>query len=317
MDKNDFGYMPELTGSEAQIKWAEAIRDSLIEQITIERVKPNLVELSLQVIRDYINSHTSAAYWIEHRYGHKVKIIDLIEKARATGEHIVTEKIKQTAAAEATITPENVMKPGVVEISVSEDKISARYVKDDDFRTTVKKLGYTWNGENVAWEREIDKFSGPIVDRAAELGNKLLNLGFSVRIWDDEIRNKAIAADFSPEQDRWVKLRLSGDYKGWLSISWYDRDDKIYNAARAIKGSRWDQGCVVVKIDYADMVEDFAELYGFSFSDAARQAIDDYRVALMPAVKIEKAPEEPEKKDKLKEILNSSCEIIDDLRDEN
>jgi hypothetical protein len=316
MNKNDFGYMPDLSGSDAQIKWANAIRDNLIEKLNLQR-KPELADLALRIVRDYVNKHTSAHFWIENRYEHQRTIVDAVEKAHAAGEHLIPEDIKRVAAAEATITPENNTKPGVVEINITENTISATYVKDEDFRAIVKKMGYTWNGQKAAWEREFDKYRGPVSDRAAELGNKLLNAGFAVRIWDEKIRNRAITADFLPEQDKWVKLRIDGEYEDWLDISWDGRNDVLYNAARAIKGSRWDKGAVVVKIEYADMVEDFASLYGFSISDRARRAIDEYLASLAPAVKIEQAPDVPDIGDPLNDILNSSREVIDDLKDED
>lgn len=84
----------------------------------------------------------------------------------------------------------------------------------------------------------------------------------------------------------------------------------------SLPGSKWDNPSVVVKMQYYTEVEEFAELYGFKFTEAARKAIEDYKEALIKVeiVKPAEVEEEP-LKDGLADILNSGSDIIDDLKD--
>ena len=73
----------------------------------------------------------------------------------------------------------------------------------------------------------------------------------------------------------------------------------------------------MVRIEHYKEVEEFAELYGFRFSNGAREAIEKYKEELENAKIV--APtkiEEKKEKDGLKEILESSTDILPDLIDE-
>src|SRR5690606_201637 len=99
----------------------------------------------------------------------------------------IEQKLKEEAEArtqaelraEATVYPENKITEAVVEIIAKEDKITAKFEKNDKFIDIVKSLGYKWGG---SWSREISETTGSYKDRATELGNKLLNAGFPIMI---------------------------------------------------------------------------------------------------------------------------------------
>ena len=326
--------LPELQGTEKQVTWANTLRVKLLEKLDeFAHDKENIDDFNLLYncnlttedvlrIKDYImRNKTSASYYIDSRYENIYKIIKAeMKEALKTEEEIAAEEIDKKAEleikAESTVRPENSVSERAAEIRVKDDKISVIFEKNDIFRSIVKDLGYKWSG--YAWERKINKFNGPAADRAAELGNKLLNAGFPICILDEEIRQMAVEGTFQPEQTRWVKLRVSGKYKDWLSISWKGRDDELYQKARSLPGSRWSSPDVVVKVDYYREVEDFANLYGFKLSDGAKRAIETYKKA---QEKIETVKPVQvllsEQKDGLKEILESSRDVLPDLLDEN
>jgi len=134
-------------------------------------------------------------------------------------------------------------------------------------------------------------------------------------IEDESIRNNAINGMFKPEQTRWITLLWRGDYAGRLILTWTEQDDELYRKARSLPRSRWDKG-VVVKVEYYKEVEDFASMYGFEFAASARQAINQYKEQLANAVRVKPVKvEAPIHKDGLSAILESSNEILADLRD--
>ena len=101
----------------------------------------------------------------------------------------------------------------------------------------------------------------------------MLYAGYSIRIFDAEIREKAISADYKPECTRWVMSRTDGKYEGWLSISW-SRDEDLYRKAKAITGAKYDKPNVVVSPEHFEEVLDFAEMYKFELSDGAKRIVE-------------------------------------------
>ena len=161
----------------------------------------------------------------------------------------------------------------------------------------------------------MDRFSGYLVDRVAELGNKLLVAGFAVSIIDLEQRRRAVAAEYAPECRRWVKLYTGEEHTGDLCVCW-DREDDLFSTIHKIHGSHWYCGAMAVPIASWNEVLDMAEMLGFQISDMAQEAINTYRNHLNPAVSVSPAPEPVQQPDKLSAILNSSPDVLSDLKDE-
>ena len=181
-----------------------------------------------------------------------------------------------------------------------------------------KDAGCRWDGE--CWKHYVPKYAGTPEDSAAAVANKLLSMGYVVRVPDAEIRRKAAAADFVEEATRTISLCMSGEWEGWLSIRWRGRDNNLYRAAREIKGSRYsgEQRGVMVKPQYGDLIEDFADLFGFVLSPGAEAAIAEWRESLTPTGIKKKQKEKAESaKDKLAQKLESQGVISDLIDDEN
>ncbi|WP_042761680.1 hypothetical protein, partial [Streptococcus sobrinus] len=68
-------------------------------------------------------------------------------------------------------------------------------------------------------------------DRAAELGNKLLNKGFPICILDVEVLQNAVHSVFEKECKRWIYIRKGTDQ---LAINWTDESEDIYKQARSL-----------------------------------------------------------------------------------
>lgn len=297
--------LPELSGSEKQIEWALRIRQEFLESF-LEEGQNNEQMLS---VASFLEENTCAHFWIDNRK----TLVDAFyaytndKTNRPSFSESYAEAIEVTA-------PENQVYDGLVRIECPEGKIFAYYEKNENFRHVVKDLGYKWNVEKRAWEKDITAYNGSQVDRAAELGNHLLKAGFAVQIADDNIRAAAVSGKFKLEQTRWILLRIEGDYKGYLSINFPRGDETIYQSARKITGSRWSNPNIVVPINSADEVLDFAEMKNFAISPAAQKAIDNYRTSFKVVVPKD-APKHP--KDKMPiDILTSSREVIDDLKDD-
>lgn len=324
--------LPELEGSERQVAWANTLRQKLIDRfskLAEDKAEVNklnkLYELNVTAedilkIRDYIITNiTSARYYIDNRDEYIAYIIEREKKeALKTEEQIIAEELEkmreEEIKKESTVYPEKRVTDVPVEIKTTNDTIKVYFEKNEDFRQIVKELGYRWN--RPCWERKLRATNGTIEDRVAELGNKLLNAGFPVMILDKKAREKAISGNFEQEHTRWVYARMDDEYKGWLSIEWQGYNNDLYKTARKLPGSRWNKG-VLVKVEYYKEIEDFAELYDFRFSEGATKLIEEHKKSLEDIEEvIPTKVKEKELKDGLKEILNSSTDILDDLKDD-
>lgn len=319
--------LPELNGTTKQINWAIVLRQEFME--VVEILPKKLIEYEnmgfdtegldsyvIHEVADWIvTTKTNATYWINKRYD---KVLDIILEERKNALKTDSEKLEEILVhdlrLEATVIPENQIASGIVEITVKEDCVSAKYEKNWDFIEIVKDLNYTW--KDGQWKKEIWEIVGTASDRAAELGNKLLNAGFSVMILEEEIRNMAINGTYEPQHDRWIVARKKEFEEGKLVLRWEIRSKSLYEASRKLPGSTWNKG-TVVKLDYYREIQEFAELYDFKITQKAQAALDEYRNTIekientIPAKK-----EEKQYKDGLKNILDSSNDILNDLKDD-
>lgn len=300
----------ELTGTEKQIVWANTLRQTMIQKVSDMPAWYDFKKEDINFALDYVMSQTSASWFIDNRFD-----ID-IQKLIKAGKNMVVSEIAQETPAdvkqEATVYPENKATNAVVEIVVADDCIKARFEKNDKFREIVKSLNYKWDG---VWLRKISELTGSAADRAAELGNKLLNAGFPIMIMDTEIRQNAIDGIYEPECDRWIRRNKD---TGNFSIRWWEDNDKLYRTARSLPGSKWssESKSVVVNISHYKEVQEFASLYGFKFSQKALEAISNQIAKEENAVVVKPAKvDSQEAKDGLDDILNSSDEILPDLKD--
>lgn len=329
---------PDLQGSEKQVIWAEQLRSIFVRNVDewaknqnakleakakesddgVLRAQIDAYNNNIAIVFDHIMTNKrKASWWIDERSTSVLRLMD--REANTLNPDIFTKpdnttvKASTEAMSEAVVTPNEQKHSGAVEISPTENEVVVKYIKNEEFRLLVKGLGYSWNADEKAWIMKCNEFTGTAKDRAAELGNELLRSGFAIRIYDDELREKAVAADYAPSSSRWIKFYVSGEYAGWLCIGWKERDQKIYDAARRIKGSRWNKPNVCVPMDCCDEVLDFADIMGFAISAKAQNEIEAYkksRIIVTP-----KVPALTSQDDKLQRILESDRGIIDDLKD--
>ena len=313
-DAKQQGY-PELRGSKKEVNWANTLRQELIESIQghIEKWGKNDDSLVLNYM---ILNKTNASWYIKNRTRFYTDIIEDIRKEMPTEKERLEKLVEEEIKIEATIYPEDATTDAIAKIKIDKNLVSVAFEKNEKFKELVKNLGYKWQGYDRRWEKEICETTGSAEERAAELGNKLLNEGFPVRILDSNVREAAVNGVYEPECSRWIYARTGGDFKGWLSVNWQEWNDDLYKIARTLPGSKWSRPSVVVKPEHFVEVEEFASLYGFKFTKAALKLIDTAKKVKENAqivVPIQK--EEVIEEDGLKAILESEIGVLDDLKD--
>lgn len=324
--------LPELSGSPKQVAWANTLRVKFLESFSdlINQTrnskeksfqfssdgKRTIVSLSeAETMEDLFIRKADARFWIDRRNYTIVSFVkeaygELQEKENPIPEDVAEEMMQEEAAL--TVEPETKVKEGIVNISIEEGYIKAKYIKDDDFREIVKSLGYSWEG---VWCKKITEYSGSERDRIAELGNKLLANGFSVHFPKTDSRDMAISGEFTPECTKWVKYNIT---RSMLNISWKERSDEIYQAAKKLSGARWHQGAMLVPIEFYNEVLDFADTMGFCISKRAENEIQSFQKEASRFIKKdvkEAVFKEKNGMDELRKQLEKSG-LIEDLKDE-
>lgn len=341
--------LPDLTGSEAQIKWAETIRAAALEQIQLrsdelekakkcfETQKDNHSDKEvamaksniekLQQVHDraweMLSTAVDSRFWIDNReWNHELDNANEQLKALVGAylSYYARKEEKESGiidevAEETTLLPQEVRHNGVVDISVSENTVSARYQKDEDFRQILRyQLGYGWNGDERCWQRVCDKFSGTAADRAAETVNVLLTAGFKVICSDNAIRRAAVDATYAVEQKRWVSWR-PGSNK--FALRWEHGNDALYSSARSLPDAHWDRenGSIDVPLRNWREVLDFADLNGFSISSGAKEHINAAQEEVIGVIKVKETQKMLSQAEQLDAIMQDST-IPDDLKDD-
>lgn len=325
--------LPPLQGTEARVLWAESIRLEQIRDLEAELerwLQDNVLDeqekQELQEALEYIFGQTSASWWIDRRTHGPARLlrdaVQVLRRKRATPAGSQATEEAARAKAEATVRPEAPKTETVAEIRTSGSTIEVVFPeKREDFRELIRfKLGFKWSG--TSWMRQIGQFNGDIADRVAEVGHRLLAAGFPIRIYDPELRQRAIEGQFEPEPRRWIKRATSGPYTGWFQIVW-PREDNLYGAARRLPGSRYYQGAVYVPAEQYQQVLDFAEVHGFRLSQGAQELAEEARrvresalvAPVTPTKATKRKPDETGTKPPRLEVP-AEVNVDDELRDD-
>lgn len=295
-------------------KFIDELKDEeIINVSTDERVKTEVDKDLLQKAIEYgIKHYTAAPFWTSHKiccetkreaiYGDDFQLFSITEHFVNDYKDDIESNNKSAdipTPQELTVKPENNKKSNIVRFIVDRKIIKIDYpIKDDDFIKIVKNNHYQWD-VNI-WQREINKQSGTIDDRIANVGYHLLQAGFTVRFLNVKQRDMAINRTYEVEQTRWVTLS-----NGAFKISWEGYDDELYAAARKIPGSKWISVGSYVSAPYEsyEKLQRFAIDYGFPLSDKVKEVIEEQKKKKEES-KIKKI-EEDEKAQKIEEVKNT------------
>jgi hypothetical protein len=166
--------------------------------------------------------------------------------------------------------------------------------------------------------RKIVRERDSLTDRIAEIGNRLLNLGYVVSIPYEKARQKAISGDYEPETRRWIDAGTTDDGKIFVEIPY--GDDIAEAAVKKLKTAFWvgrPYYFFTVHTEMYQEIEDFAQTLGYRISARAAELLRAEREKIESIEKSKiAAARTAEKKDGLKDILSSDSTILEDLRDE-
>lgn len=334
--------LPELTGSPKQIAWAERIRINfyLPSMEHIEKMKaslstytenrqeiierqPDIAEKlqkrldELKVFATWLFSKSESTFWIDNRDWFAIpesKGIETIKRVfmeRFKSEFIPEEIREEEQAREkeknTIIEPENKSHAVICVVTCSGNAVTVKSDYDSEMPKVVKAHGYRWNGS--VWGRKMNYSTGSAEDRAIEIANALLVAGFPVKI-DRELADRAVNGDYTSEHRRWVSRKPNTDR---LVINMEHDNFDLTNKARRISGAS-NYGPLTVPVSSWEEVEEFARLYDFRFSPGATEAIDKLK-SMTVKTSVKAGEQAVYVEEDLKAILNSSRDVLDDLRE--
>ncbi|MBW4514501.1 MAG: hypothetical protein KME11_04690 [Timaviella obliquedivisa GSE-PSE-MK23-08B] len=193
---------------------------------------------------------------------------------------------KITTVPSVILRPVQVVTESIARIKIDKDLVLIFLPeKIEEFRSLAKKLHYQWI--DFAWRRTVEE--DVAVERAAEIGYRIMELGIPVQVDCEEVCRKIISGKFQIEPQRVIKVCTSGVYKGWLSFS-YPKGEDFYDRIMRITAAKYANGSIRVPIENFAEVEDFAEIEGFVFSEAAQEAVNKARHLIDSAQILEIAP---------------------------
>jgi hypothetical protein len=339
-EQNQAAGLPELTGSDKQIAWAETIRAQKLETIR-QSLAGELDHMMIDAYWgsagwhqeplpvdhphayyaiDLLKQQTSASWWIDRRDSKIGFILRELFVANPPAAEVKPEQkaIIDEAKLEATVRPANPVTETVAEITINGQYVRVSFPeKRENFRLIMHKYHFRW--DNNRWQRLVSALDGTTFDRAAEIGHFLLAHGYIVRQFNADIRNAMIHGYFEACQTRWIALFTSGKEQGRLCIRWERKDEDYWKVAKRLPTARYAKPHISVAIEQFEQVLDFAEVNGFSITAAAREAMAAAKQAKDAALVVDVRYEEPDKRgddgEPVELEVPSDVEVDDDLRD--
>jgi hypothetical protein len=309
-----------LSGSPKQVEWANKIRAKVTRNLIMYYAfnsKKGLyfIEMDEEVIKKaerFILSKDKASFWIEHREKDYLQFKRLIESTLYF-EEPKEKSVIDEAKSSSTTYPNDQKTKVVAEIIFDEEnnEVKVKSEKDQIVINTVKSLHYDWSGK--VWYRETVPYKRDVIDRIAEVGNKLLLAGVPIIIWDEAIRKKAINGDYEKECFRWITKNMSDN-----KISILFNGDELYRKAKRLPHAKWDNGRMTVPERYYAEIRDFAKVNDFKITPPAEKLLSEAEEEEKTHKKtsIKEANIKIEQNTELEDILNSSREVLEDLKDD-
>lgn len=323
-----------MQGTRRQIAWAREIYRRLLGNYT--RIAENCDVLALltpemdgRTLAEWYLDHLArrqrrAAWWIVHRNELTAAwfMSDYIQRY-LNGVSGLAEccHLESEVREEALLCPEEAVYPGAVELIMENDVHNRlvghcllRYERNAAFTSLAHEMNMTWEPRRSAYVRRIDGVTGPLDERCAEIGSKLLLAGFRILVLDEEVRTMICTGAFGWEHGRWI---LPGSTPTRLKLI-FPNDKLLYQRALTL-GAYWTGRSVEINVWHADDLVDFARLYDFRISDEARRLLEKWQDMCLRGRTVH--PKEPPRDacgpDPVSLILENDAPVPEDLVDED
>lgn len=193
--------MPELTGSEKQVRWAKEIRNNAIE--AARKLRQNALlqqdeKTALMIdafVAKSLRKESRARWFIDlwMDYAHWPSFFKNMTGRVGTMDDVPVSAAEAEACEEMTLRPKVEKHEGSVIVSVWGGRLLALYRKDKDFLRVIRPYRLRWDPDVMGWRGRNERGRKLAADQIARLAAALVVEGFAVMVSSDEARSKAKA----------------------------------------------------------------------------------------------------------------------------
>lgn len=157
------------------------------------------------------------------------------------------------------------------------NSIGIRGPVNSDLYDIITQMGY-FRDKKGHFFKDITEINGSVEDRTADLACTLLDLGYEVELDVNDIDTislKIKERDFSEDITKVIGFDVEKDA---FTIKWNGFNNKLYQKARSIRGSKWDAARKRVLVPSRNFLEiqDYAEKNKFFITDDAMYVINKF-----------------------------------------
>lgn len=310
-ERAERGFVP-LKGSEKQTQWADKIRLGRARDMDREDIRHSTLVLNHVEEADYehavewLAEIDMASWWIDHRDDP----IHMLIPAIIAHHWAECSTEAKEAKAERFLKTADCTSNTVVDVYAKDSDVCTKSDYDEKLIKFLKGLGFSWNPEDRIWQIGAATAFRSVDDAIADYANQLLNAGFPVMV-APELHESVIHATFKVVPEKWINY-----WKKGLIINTTE-GQAVKQGVKCIPGARiYEDGSCYAPLSSRDEVIEFAKMNGFVISECAMREMDKY-AKRFDVVDVAKAKLEKQAgTDVLEEILSSSRDVLDDLRDE-
>ncbi len=233
-----------------------------------------------------IQSNDSAKWWIDRKDARVSELLADQYRITSPGAEEDTERIWNGVAylrpdreVEKTDTIAHIQ----LRIGDVRHKIEIRFAEDcKEFSNIMDDLGFRmddyWD-ENLTWGRTLSVVNGNPIDITAEVGYRLLEAGFTVRIDDPGIRAKVLSGNYTPEITGSIRATKAGEFSihrgagAGRKLQW-NKNNGVYKDIMELPGAIDNKQSIIVPAKAAKELAAFVHKHrNFEISEGAKQLI--------------------------------------------
>lgn len=228
-------------------------------------------------INEYLTKYEK--YKQEYDESHDVCVM----AAKQEQEEEEQKKVEEEKSAQVTIQPEQKESNTIVTLKVQGDKVKLCSEYDRDLVDVIHKLDLkmTWN--RPCWEFKAELFRGTAESALIEIGNKLLEKGYTVVFPSREMADMSLTGAF--ERYKMNAVYAHKTEKNTLVVEYDKSDNGIPVLLGFIRGSKFkrNSNMCYVPVSAYESLEELSEANNFAWSKAASERLETYKQSLIIA----------------------------------
>ena len=268
----------------------------------IDRVTKSQVDVLMDAI-SYVSEQTESKFFIDNRDNffsmneviypvrtwyrcHELyeKWADAYRDAHDTCAIAARQELEEAEkSAQVTIQPEQKGSNTIVTLKVQDDTVKLCSDYDSNLVDVIHKLELkmTWN--RPCWEFKAELFRGTAESALIEIGNKLLEKGYTVVFPSREMADMALTGAF--ERYKMNAVYAHKTEKNTLVVEYDKSDNGIPVLLGFIRGSKFkrNSNMCYVPVSAYESLEELSEANNFAWSKAASERLETYKQSLIIA----------------------------------